>query len=199
MSKAEIILLVANILSLIGNALFTLSSIFKKKRNILLMQSSNYILAVIAEYLQKAYSGMVQEGVSLIRNIILLFVNTKNKIAKLIITISCVLVAVTVGIIINYKSNGNIWYGYLPIMGTIIYSSGVIMSFMIEMREIKSELIIKIALGLNSIVWALYGFFIQLYPILIFNIITLVLVIISIIRISIVLKKEKLELKEEVE
>ena len=199
MSKAEIILLVANILSLIGNALFTLSSIFKKKRNILLMQSSNYILAVIAEYLQKAYSGMVQEGVSLIRNIILLFVNTKNKIAKLIITISCVLVAVTVGIIINYKSNGNIWYGYLPIMGTIIYSSGVIMSFMIEMREIKSELIIKIALGFNSIVWALYGFFIQLYPILIFNIITLVLVIISIIRISIVLKKEKLELKEEVE
>ncbi len=199
MSKAEIILLVANILSLIGNALFTLSSIFKKKRNILLMQSSNYILAVIAEYLQKAYSGMVQEGVSLIRNIILLFVNTKNKIAKLIITISCVCIAVTVGIIINYNSNGNIWYGYLPIMGTIIYSSGVIISFMIEMREIKSELIIKIALGLNSIVWALYGFFIQLYPILIFNIITLVLVIISIIRISIVLKKEKLELKEEVE
>lgn len=199
METKDIILLVANILSLIGNALFTLSSIFKKKRNILLMQSSNYILAIIAEYLQKAYSGMVQEGVSLIRNIILLFVRTKNKIVKLVITITCVSVAVTVGIIINYKSNDNVWYGYLPIMGTIIYSSGVIISFMIEMREIKSELIIKIALGLNSIVWALYGFFIQLYPILIFNIITLVLVIISIIRISIVLKKEKLELKEEVE
>lgn len=192
METKDIILLVANILSLIGNALFTLSSIFKKKRNILLMQSSNYILAIIAEYLQKAYSGMVQEGVSLIRNIILLFVRTKNKIVKLVITITCVSVAVTVGIIINYKSNDNIWYGYLPIMGTIIYSTGVIISFMVEMRDIKSELIIKIALGINSIVWALYGFFIKLYPILIFNIITLILVIISIVRISIILKKEKI-------
>ena len=196
METKDIILLVANILSLIGNALFTLSSIFKKKRNILLMQSSNYILAIIAEYLQKAYSGMVQEGVSLIRNIILLFVRTKNKIVKLVITITCVSVAVTVGIIINYKSNDNIWYGYLPIMGTIIYSTGVIISFMIEMRDIKSELIIKIALGINSIVWALYGFFIKLYPILIFNIITLILVIISIVRISIILKKEKIEMKK---
>ncbi len=198
METKDIILLVANILSLIGNALFTLSSIFKKKRNILLMQSSNYILAIIAEYLQKAYSGMVQEGVSLIRNIILLFVRTKNKIVKLVITITCVSVAVTVGIIINYKSNDNIWYGYLPIMGTIIYSTGVIISFMIEMRDIKSELIIKIALGINSIVWALYGFFIKLYPILIFNIITLILVIISIVRISIILKKEKIEMKESI-
>lgn len=196
METKDIILLVANILSLIGNALFTLSSIFKKKRNILLMQSSNYILAIIAEYLQKAYSGMVQEGVSLIRNIILLFVRTKNKIVKLVITITCVSVAVTVGIIINYKSNDNVWYGYLPIMGTIIYSTGVIISFMIEMRDIKSELIIKIALGINSIVWALYGFFIKLYPILIFNIITLILVIISIVRISIILKKEKLEMED---
>ena len=198
MPTNDIILLVANILSLIGNALFTLSSIFKKKRNILLMQSSNYILAIIAEYLQKAYSGMVQEGVSLIRNIILLFVRTKNKIVKLVITITCVSVAVTVGLIINYKSNDNIWYGYLPIMGTIIYSTGVIISFMIEMRDIKSELIIKIALGINSIVWALYGFFIKLYPILIFNIITLILVIISIVRISIILKKEKIEMKESI-
>lgn len=198
METKDIILLVANILSLIGNALFTLSSIFKKKRNILLMQSSNYILAIIAEYLQKAYSGMVQEGVSLIRNIILLFVRTKNKIVKLVITITCVSVAVTVGLIINYKSNDNIWYGYLPIMGTIIYSTGVIISFMIEMRDIKSELIIKIALGINSIVWALYGFFIKLYPILIFNIITLILVIISIVRISIILKKEKIEMKESI-
>ena len=83
-------------------------------------------------------------------------------------------------------------------MGTIIYSTGVIISFMVEMRDIKSELIIKIALGINSIVWALYGFFIKLYPILIFNIITLILVIISIVRISIILKKEKIEMKESI-
>ena len=49
----------------------------------------------------KAYSGMVQEAMSFIRNIILLFVKSKNKIAKLIITLVCVTIAVVAGILIN--------------------------------------------------------------------------------------------------
>ena len=183
------VLIIANILSLIGNTLFTLSSIFKTKKKILLMQSSNYVLAVVAEYLQEAYSGMVQEGVSLIRNIILLFVKTKNKIVKLIITLACVIAAVTAGIIINILLNDNVWYGYLPIAGTIIYSTGVILAFMLNVSELNSEFIIKFALGLNSIVWGIYGIFVMLYPIIIFNAITLILTIISIIRIIIVKKK----------
>ena len=94
------ILIIANILSLIGNTLFTLSSIFKEKNKILLLQNSNYVLAIISEYMTAAYSGMVQESMSLLRNIILLFVKTNSKKVKLIITLSCVIIAVTAGIII---------------------------------------------------------------------------------------------------
>jgi len=59
------ILIIANILSLLGNLLFTSSSIVKNKKKILLLQSSNYVLAIIAEFLTNAYSGLVQEAVSI--------------------------------------------------------------------------------------------------------------------------------------
>ena len=177
------VLIIANILSFVGNFLFTAASLFKSKKKILLLQSSNYILAIIAEYLQAAFSGMVQEGVSLIRNVTLLFVKTKNKIVKLIIILICLAVAVSVGIFMNVKYNDNAWFGYLPIAGSIIYSTGVILAFMLNVDELNAELIIKIALFINSIVWATYGYFVELYPILIFNIITIVITIISFIRI----------------
>ena len=185
------ILIIANILSLIGNILFTSSSILKSKKKILIFQSSNYILAIISEIMTAAYSASVQEAISLLRNIIILFVKTKSKIVKLIITISCVVVAVVLGVIINIVFSNNVWYGYLPIFGTIIYSTGIILAFMLNISEIKSEFIIKVALIFNCILWATYGIFVRLYPITIFNCVTITLSIISIIRIIIILRKAK--------
>ena len=161
----------------------------RNKKKILLCQSSNYVLAVISEFMTKAYSGMVQEAMSFIRNIILLFVKSKNKIAKLIITLVCVTIAVVAGILINIFISDNVWYGYLPVCGTIVYSTAVILAFMINCHEITSEFIIKIGLLINSFIWTSYGFFVKLYPIMIFNIITIILCIISIIRIVIIVKK----------
>ncbi len=187
------VLIIANILSLIGNALFTLSSIFKSKKKILLFQSSNYVFAIISEAMTEAYSGLVQEATSLLRNIVLLFVKTNNKIIKLIITLFFVLIAVTIGVIINITVSNNIWYGYLPICGTIVYSTAVILAFMLKISELKSEIIIKIGLIINSFIWTTYGFFVKLYPIMIFNIITIILCIISFIRIIIIIKKHNNE------
>ena len=163
------ILIIANILSFIGNLLFTLSSILKSKKKILLFQSTNHVLAIISEFMTNAYSGMVQEFTSLARNIVLLFVKREKKILKLIITIAFVIVAVVAGALINYFVSDNVWYGYLPIIGTIIYSTGVILAFMIKCSEVQAEFMIKLALLLNSIVWGLYGFFVKLYPIMIFK------------------------------
>ena len=140
------VLIIANILSLIGNALFTLSSILRSKKKILLCQSSNYVFAIISESMTGAFSGMVQEASSLLRNIILLFVKSSNKIIKLIITLITVTIAVTVGVLINIFVSDNVWYGYLPISGTIVYSTAVILAFMLKINEIKSEIIIKIGL-----------------------------------------------------
>ena len=174
-----------------GNTLFTLSSIFKEKKKILLLQNSNYVLAIISEYMTAAYSGMVQESMSLLRNIILLFVKTNSKKVKLIITLSCVAIAVTAGILINIYYSGNAWYGYLPVCGTIVYSTAIILAFMVNFSAINAELCIKVGLFINSFIWATYGFFVSLYPIMVFNIITIILCIISFVRIYRIKKREK--------
>ena len=79
----DYVLIIANVLSFIGNSLFTLSALLKSKRNILLFQSSNHVLAIIAEVMMNAYSAMTQEAVSLLRNLILLFLKVKRELYKL--------------------------------------------------------------------------------------------------------------------
>lgn len=189
------ILIIANILSFIGNLLFTTSSVLKSKKKILLFQSTNHVLAIISEIMTTAYSGVVQEVVALIRNFVLLFIDPKNKIAKLIISIACVVVAVVAGVLINYYLSDNVWHGYLPIIATVIYSSGVIFAFMVKMSERQSEFIIKSSLIFNGILWGTYGFLVKLYPIMIFNILTIILSIIAIMRINIIIARAKREAK----
>ena len=66
------VFIIANVLSFIGNTLFTLSALLKSKRKILLLQSVNHILAIISEFMMNAFSALSQEAVSLTRNAILL-------------------------------------------------------------------------------------------------------------------------------
>ena len=176
-----IIQIIANVLSFIGNSLFTISAILKSKKKIVLFQTGNYIFAIVAETMTKAYAGLVQESVALLRNIILLFVKD-NKIAKLVVSISCVLIGMVVGVILNVTLSDNVWFGYLPIAGSLIYSSVVIIVFMISMNPVNAELTLKYGLLVNSILWATYGWFAGLYPIMGFNIVNVILCIISIVR-----------------
>ncbi len=195
----DMVLIIANILSFIGNFLFTLSSILRGKKKILLCQSSNYIFSVISEFMMGAYSGMIQEGMSFFRNISLLFVKNKKKSIKLLVTLIFVISAVVAGILINIFYSDNVWYGYLPVCGTIVYSTAVILGFMLNVSEVKAEVIIKIGLLTNSFIWTAYGFFVKLYPIMIFNMITIILCIISLTRLKIITNKnKKIEETEEI-
>ena len=56
----DVVLIVANVLSFIGNSLFTLSALLKSKRKILLFQSGNYVLAIVSEAMMSAYSALAQ-------------------------------------------------------------------------------------------------------------------------------------------
>ena len=184
------VLIIANIISFVGNTLFTISALLKSKRKILIFQSINHGLAIVSEYMMDAFSAMAQESVSLTRNFILLFLKIKNEFVKFILNIICVIVAVSLGVTLNILLNDNVWYGYLPVLGNLFYSSGVIIAFMIKNNALKSEMFIKIGLLINSVLWALYGYYVLLYPIMIFNIINIVFCIISIIRIIIVKYKK---------
>lgn len=178
----DAIQIIANILSFIGNSLFTISAILKSKTKIVLFQTGNYIFAIVAEAMASAWAGLAQEAVALLRNIILLFVKDNNKIAKLVVSVTCVLIGLVVGVILNITLNYNAWFGYLPITGSLIYSSVVILVFMISMNPVNAELSLKYGLLVNSVLWATYGWFSGLYPIMGFNIVNIILCIISIIR-----------------
>ena len=175
------ILIIANILSLLGNLFFTTSSILKSRKKILLFQSSNYVLAIIAEFLTHAYSGLVQESISLIRNIIFLFININKKVLKLILTLICVISAIILGTIINIIFSDNIWYGYLPIIATVVYTFFIVLVFVVKFKDTTIEILMKFGMIINSIIWILYGYFIKLYPVILFNILNITLCIISIV------------------
>ncbi len=171
-------LIIANILSFLGNMTFTSSSIFKKKNIILLLQSTAHILSSIAEIINKAYSGLVQELVSLIRDIILVFVKKDQRRIKIIISLLAVLVGSIIGTILNFKLNQNNWYDYLPILATALYTLFLIIS---EYSTKYQEFFIKIGIIFNSIGWIIYTLFYKLYPPTIFNSITIVTSVITII------------------
>lgn len=191
-------LILANIISLIANACFTTSSLFKNKKIILTLQSITHILSSIAEFMLKAFSSIPMEVVSLIRDFILLFIKETKQNLKLIISIVCIVIQIVLGIIINIKFCDNAWYGYLPVFGTFLYSIFLVWGYLLKDKT-RTELIIKIGLIFNSIAWASYGIFVKLYPATIFNSITLVLCIVAIVKLSKKIKEEKLEKNEEIE
>ena len=183
-------LLFANILSLFGNVFFSVSSLFKKKNKIVIFQSICHVLNSISEFITKAYSGIIQEIISLIRDFILLFIKDDKQTLKLIISIICIIFSVIIGIIFNIIFSNNIWYGYFPILATIFYSIFLVWGYL-NKNPILSEMLIKIGLIFNGLFWALYGLFVKLYPTTIFNILTIIFCVISIIRLLKINKKIK--------
>ena len=193
----DTVLIIANVLSFIGNTMFTLSALLKSRRKILLFQSSNHVLAIVSEYLTNAFSAMAQESISLVRNFIFLFIKDNKKMLKFIISILLLVTGATLGVLLNIYLSDNVWYGYLPVLGNLVYSSFVILAFMLNVNELNSVLIIKIGLFVNTILWGIYGYFVMLYPILIFNAINTVFCVISFIRVMIIKKKVKNSINNE--
>lgn len=184
----NVVILIANILSVIGNALFTLSAIPRNKTTIITMQTSNHFLSSVAQLLTSAYSGMVQDVVCLFKNVVLIFVKEQMKKTRLIINIICIVLALCVGITLNILLSNSIWYGFLPVISTCILSTCILIVFMLPKLSIQMQtILVKGALIVNAVCWGSYGIFVKLYPITIFNGITFIISIISII--SIIFKK----------
>ena len=183
------VLLIANILSLIGNVVATSAAFLKSKRNILLFQSSNHVLEIVAYLLTEAYSGVTQEVISLVRNVTFVFVKTKRKTPKLIVSIVCLVAGLAVGILFNIYFSGNVLYGYLPVAAAAVYAVFVILAFMLNADDLAAELLMKIGIIFNAVCWSIYGWFIRLYPVMAFNGVAFLLAVISVVRIALTKRK----------
>ena len=194
--SAATILLIANILSLVGNVIATSAAFLKSKRNILLFQSSNHVLEIIAQTMTEAYSGVTQEVISLVRNVSLVFIKSAKKAPKLIISVVCLVAGLVAGVLFNVYFSNNVLYGYLPVVAGAVYGVFVILAFLLDLDSLNSELLIKIGIIFNAVCWSVYGVFIRLYPVMIFNGVAFVLAAVSIVRIF-VAKKKKAQPTEE--
>lgn len=191
--KVETVLLIANILSLVGNVIATSAAFLKSKRNILLFQSSNHVLEIIAQMMTQAYSGVTQEAISLVRNVALVFIKSSKKAPKLIVSVVCLVAGLVAGVLFNVFFSDNVLFGYLPVAGGAIYAVFVILAFVMDLDELNSELLMKIGIIFNAICWSTYGVFIKLYPVMIFNGVAFVLAVVSIVRICFAKRRKKTE------
>jgi len=183
------VLLIANIITFVGMTIATVAALFNSKRRVLLFQSVNHVLEIVAQFMTKAYSGMVQEIITLVYSVVILFVKTTKKAPKVIVSAICLVAGLVLGVIINVKFSGNVWYGYLPIAAAAIYTLVVIIAFCADKDALKGDLLLKIGLLINMSLWAVYGLFVKLYPIIIFNCVACVFAAISLVRIILALKR----------
>lgn len=175
------VLIIANVLSFIGNLFFCSSALLKRKRQIIIFQTTNHFLSSIAQFLQGAYSGMIQDFLCLVKNLVLLFVKESKKTLRLVVNVIVIVACLILGILINILLSDGVWYGYLPVFSNVIYGIVILLVFLKGFKKDTVELMIKSTLILNAICWGTYGIFVKLYTITIFNGITLIISIISII------------------
>lgn len=150
--------ILSNIIGGIGMSMFLISSLIKSKKNILCIQNVGHVIGIIAEALSMTYSSIVQEIISIIRNVITLKGKNSN-----VVNIVLVVLGTIVGIIINIVIDGNLWYGYLPVLGNAEYT------FCIVNDKLVNERNLKLSLATSNFLWAIYFILCGLYVSGIFN------------------------------
>lgn len=136
--------IIGNIVGGIAMSIFLVSSFLKTKKQILSFQSVAHVLLAISEALMQTFSSIVQEAVSLIRNIsVILGKNTKW------LNIFLVSFGTIFGIVANIVWDGNSWIGYLPVFANLEYAIVVV-------SNTNSQKVLKISLGISSLLWAVF-------------------------------------------
>ena len=172
--------IIGNIIALIGSILMTYSGLLKKKETIIIVQTIQIILFIISNLILGGITGAIINLISCIRNI-LCYKDKLNKKAQAII--------LTLATIFSLMFNNLGFIGLLPLISAITYTL-----FMNEKNIIKFKSLII----LSSILWLIYDLIILSYTSAIFDFITILTNIISIISICVINKKEKTNNKENI-
>lgn len=178
-----------NILTLIGMCMFFLSSLCKKKKHILLLQSGNHSLGSIAQIFTAQYSGAVQDIISLIRNVFILL-NKNNKILNYIFIAAGLIIGVVVNVVFKWGDWFLLGFGFLPVLGSFQYS-------IIILIPNVSVPMIKMSLCCSAVCWAIYGLVSQNYSMAVINALIVVVTVIATIRYFVNKKKIHPEAEEE--
>ena len=159
-------ILIGNIIALVASVIMVISGIVKEKKKVLFYQSVEVGFAVISYLFLGAISGAVINVINLIRNY-LCYKDKLNVVLKIILTI------LSIVLVLYFNNEGLI--GLLPLVCIIVYL------WLITIKDIIKFKIMIISL---MILWTIYDFVVKNYVAGVFDILTILANIISIISIK---------------
>ena len=183
--------IIATILSTIAVVIFIIAATLKSKNKVILSQSVAHVFLIFSEAVSGAWSSIVQDSISLVRNVCVYFKKNTKVVNIILITVGAV-----VGIYANIFTenfftpwkgiNLGPWYGFLPVIANLEYS------VVILKKDIKVKWI-KLSFAISSFLWAITFILMGKALILsgILNLITGVVALVSFIKI--IIKKENIE------
>ena len=181
--------IVAAVLSTIAVGLFIISAIFKRKNEVLLSQSIAHIFLIFSECVSGAWSSVVQDAISIIRNITIYF-KKNTKIVNIVLIVTATVVGIyanlfTTNFFTPWKGlNFSKWYCYLPVIANLEYS------VVLLQRNIKLKWI-KLSFGISSLLWGTQ-FVLMGKALLISGILNIITGIVSLVAfVSLCVKKEE--------
>lgn len=150
------LIFLANILSGLGMLAMFVSTRLKDKRQMLGIQSFNHGCSAVAGLLLRGYSGVVQDIVSLVRNLTVIF-GRQTKVLNLIF--------VGTGLVLGLAFNNRGLVGLLPILASTEYAIVVV-------RPASTERTLKTAIVASTLCWAAYSLFLLNFVNMTANLIT---------------------------
>lgn len=159
-------LIIGNIIALIGSILMVYVGVIKDKKGILFVQSLQIALLAISNLVLNGISGFIINTINFIRNIICY----KEALSlKVKILLSIISIALTV-----YFNNYGL-IGYLPLISGLIY---------LWFMTVKDVIKFKILIIVSVVFWLIYDITIQSYTASLFDLITIIVSSISVIKLK---------------
>ena len=159
-------LFIGNLIALLGSFVMVYSGTIKDKKGTIFVQSIQITLLAISNIVLGGIAGFIINLINLIRNIIS-YKNLLNIKIKVIISI--------ISIILTLVFNKEGLIGYLPLISTLIFT---------WFMTIKDIIKFKYALAISVFLWLIYDFSIRSYTASLFDAITVVVTLLSIIKIN---------------
>ena len=157
---------IGNIIALLASLAMVYAGIVKKKKKILYVQSIQIGLFVISNLILNGISGAIINAISFVRNILCY----KNKLGlkeKIIITL--------LSIVLTLYFNNLGLVGLLPLIASVSY---------IWFMTINDVVKFKILMIFTIVLWCIYDIMIKSYTSCVFDIFTILVTFISILKIK---------------
>lgn len=144
-------IIIANIVALIGSIFMVVASYVKSDKLCVMLQSIQIFMFIISNILLKGVTGVIINTLSLVRNI-LTYKGFLSKFVKYILLLIIVILSVM------FNNLGI--FGYLPLIGTIVFTIFI---------DSKNNFSFRASLTFSILMWLIYDVYILSYSSAIFD------------------------------